>query len=118
MMDVLTPDRDPLRRSISADITEDFVPLGSKVRLETNSREILEACRTSFGRYGMPAPGSGAASIVIRLLEDPTFADGPPWPDPIFRGQGEIFYISAGPQNTAVALLETGFATGFISPLM
>src|SRR5881296_303589 len=117
-MDVLKPDRDPLRRSIPVEIVEEFVPLGSKLRLETNSREILEACRTSFGRYGIPAPGSGAASLVVRLFVDPTFTDGPPWPDPVFRGQGEIFYISAGRQNTAVALLDTGFATGFIAPEM
>jgi hypothetical protein len=118
MMDVIKPDRDPLQRSISAQIVEEFVPMGSKLRLETNSREILEACRTSFGRYGIPAPGSGAASVVVRLFVDPTFTDGPPWPDPVFRGQEEIFYISAGRQNIAVALLESGFATGFIAPEM
>src|SRR5213593_4419964 len=118
MTEDLKPDRDPLRRSMPAGLVEEFLPLGSKLRLETNSRDILEACRTSFGRYGVAAPGSGDAQIVVRLLVDEAFKEAPPWPEPVFRGQGEIFYISAGRQNTAIALLESGFATGFVAPAM
>jgi hypothetical protein len=55
---------------------------------------------------------------VIRLLVDPEFNEIPPWPDPVFRGQREIFYISVGNQNTAVANLDQGYAAGFLTPAM
>jgi len=119
MSDVLKPARDPLRWSAPAELAEVFVPLGSRMRLETNSPRILEACRMSFGRYGSP-PSSDhpRVQIAMRLLVDETFTEEPPWPDPIFRGQGDIFYVTVGKQNTAIAHLQNGFATGFVAPAM
>jgi hypothetical protein len=110
---------DPLGRSCPAPLVEHFTPLGAHLRLETNSPEVVQACRASFGRYGFPSsPDSRDAQIVIRLLVDDAFNEVPPWPDPVFRGQGDIFYVSVGRQNTAIADLEKGHAAGFLTPAM
>jgi len=110
---------DPLGRSFPAPLVEHFTPLGAHLRLETNSPEIAQACRASFGRYGSPSsPDSRDAEIVIRLLVDNAFNEVPPWPDPVFRSQRDIFYISVGRQNTVIADLEKGFAAGFVAPAM
>jgi hypothetical protein len=119
MTEHVTDERDPLGRSRPAELIEHFAPLGANLRLETNSPEVVEACRTSFGRYGPPALSDPATpKIVIRLLVDPEFKEIPPWPDPVFRGHREIFYICVGNQNTAVANLDQGNATGFVTPAM
>jgi hypothetical protein len=113
----LTPARDPLGRSMSADLVETFAPLGALLHLETNSPEIASACRRSFGRFGAP-PEAARPVLRLRLLVDPSFNEAPPWPEPVFRAQGDVLYVSIGRQNTAVADLATGFATGFISPAL
>jgi hypothetical protein len=113
----LTPARDPLGRSMHADLVETFAPLGASLRVETNSPDVASACRRSFGRFGPPAE-SARPPLRLRLLVDPSFDEAPPWPDPVFRGQGDVFYVSIGRQNTAVADLAAGFATGFISPAL
>lgn len=110
--------RDPLGRAVQADFAGDFAPLGNGLHLETNSPEILEACRVAFGRYGFTEPGARTPRFVIRLLVDPSFTETPPWPVPVFRGQGAMFYVSVGTQNTAVADLERRYAVGFVSPAM
>src|SRR4029450_5204623 len=119
MIGNLTDGRDPLGRSRPAELIEHFAPLGAHLRLETNSPEILDACRTSFGRYGRPAlSDSTTPQIVIRLLVDFEFNETPPWPDPVYRGQREIFYICVGNQNTAGPNPDQGFAAGFLTPAM
>ena len=111
--------RDPLGRSCPAPLVEHFAPLGAHLRLETNSPEIVEACRTSFGRYGPPSSLIPATlKIVIRLLVDPSSMKSLPGPT-LFSEVTEIFFISAsGSQNTAVANLDQGHAAGFLTPAM
>jgi len=116
MTGALRPARDPLGRSLPAELVETFAALGATLRVETNSPEVLAACRLGFGRFGAPsAARPGGAGLRLRLLVDPIFVETPPWPDPVFRRQGDIFYVSLGCQNTAVADLASGFATGFLS---
>jgi hypothetical protein len=112
------PARDPLGYSLTAEFVESFAPLGVRLRLETNSREILEACRVSFGCYGLPDAGAPTAQFVIRLFVDNSFEAVPPWPNPVFRSQGHLFYVSVGGQNTCVADLRRRYAAGFVSPAM
>ncbi|PYV18000.1 MAG: hypothetical protein DMG07_04755 [Acidobacteria bacterium] len=116
MTDPLIPARDPLGRGMPADLVETFAPLGAILRLETNSSEVLDACRQSFGGFGAP-PAEGPA-FSLRLLVDSSFRGSPPWPQPVFRGTGDIFFASLGPDNTAVADLASGFATGLVSPAL
>ncbi len=116
--DGATPARDPLRRNLRADFSGEFTPLGIRLRVETNSAGILEACRASFGRYGFTGTGKQRPRFLIRLLTDPSFTEAPPWPEPVFRGQGDFFYVCVGRQNTAVADLKQRFSVGFVSPAM
>ena len=108
---------DPLRRSLAAQFIEDFAALGARLRLETNSRPVLDACRRSFGGYGVPPP-TAEHPLVVRVLVDPAFTETPPWPEPVFRGHDEIFYVTVGRQNTMIADLDRSRATGFIAPAM
>ena len=101
-----------------AEFVETFWPLGVTLRLETNSREILDACRASFGSYGNCGSRAQASRFAIRLLTDRSFTATPPWPDVVYRRQGDMFYASAGGQNTAVADLRRRQAFGFLSPAM
>ncbi len=111
--------RDPLRRSLQIGHAEDFVPLGIELRIETNSPIVLDAARSAFGRYRLDGRGRRLNQrFLIRLLEDPGFSESPPWTDPVYRGQGHIFYASVGSQNAVLADLERRFAFGFISPAM
>lgn len=95
-----------------------FWPLGVVLEIETNSRAILDACRASFGPYREPSSGTRASLFTIRLLVDESFAATPPWSDMVFRRQADMFYVSAGSQNVAVADLRRRQAFGFISPAM
>lgn len=109
---------DPLRRSLKAELSEPFYPLGALLRVETNQPEVLEAARESFGRY--PAAGSLPAQnqYRVRLLVDSDFSEAPPWSQPVFRGHQNFFFIQIGRENFAVADLERRAACGFISPAM
>ena len=115
---MMIPPHDPLGGSVPIEFVEDFSPLGVRLRLETNSQEILEACRASFGRDDTPESGLQTAQFVVRLLADELFVAAPPWPDPVFRRHGDAFYVSVGSQNTAVADLGRRDAVGFVSPAM
>jgi hypothetical protein len=100
MTETVAQARDPLGRSCPAPLVEHFTPLGAHLRLETNSADIAQACRASFGRYGHPlSPDSIETQFVIRLLVDDSFREIPPWPDPVFRSQGDIFYICRAPEH-------------------
>ncbi len=108
--------RDPLHRDLQADYCEDFEALGIVLRFKTNSPSILEACRTVFRT---PALSTMAPPrFTICLLEDSSFHEKPPWPNPVFRGYGNLLYFCVGRENAAAADLDNGFSIGFLSPAM
>jgi hypothetical protein len=109
---------DPLGKARRADIAGEFAPMGVGLRLETDHPAILEACRSSFGGYGQRPMDESASFLTLRFFVDPEFEESPPWPKPVFRSHGDIFYISVGRQNTAVADLGRGTAVAFVSPSM
>ncbi len=108
--------RDPLCRNMDAPLVRNFTVLGMGVHFQTNSEAVLEACVRSFGRNGCPPPGP--SRFAIRLVADPALKAGQPWPEAVFRGHGNLFYIAVGPENVAVADLDQGRATAFLSPAM
>ncbi len=108
--------RDPLGRNLPAGFSEEFAFLGVKLCFETNSPAILDSCTRSFARNGPPP--SGQANFVVRLMADPTLRTTLPWPEPVFRGYKNLFYICLGPQNTAVADVDQGHAVAFLAPEM
>jgi hypothetical protein len=110
--------RDPLGRALVPSLVEELAPLGVGLRLETNSRHILEAARDAFGRYGTEASDKEAPRFALRLLAEPSFRETAPWPEPVYRGQGSLFYVCVGRQNTAVADLRQRQATGFVAAAM
>ncbi len=110
--------RDVLGRSLKADLSAEFVPLGVSLCIQTNVPGRLEASRATFGRYSLEAPDPNPPRFTLRLLADPVFSEAPPWPVTIFRGQGDLFYVCVGRQNTAVADLSRRQAIGFIAPAM
>ncbi len=116
--DGLTPSRDPLGRALPCDFTADLAPLGIKLSFGTNNPELLDVCRDSLGRYCDTTYGQREPRFVVRLLTDPEFAEAPPWPAPVFRSLGSLFYVSTGRQNVAVADLRHRSAFGFLSPDM
>jgi hypothetical protein len=90
--------------------------MGVRLLVETDHPAVLEACRVSFGGYG-PAEPHGRL-LRLRFFVDPEFKEAPPWPQPVYRGNSDLFYISVGCQNTALADLERGVAIAFITPAM
>jgi hypothetical protein len=113
-----TPARDPLRRSLPADLAACLAPLGAPFRFETNDAGILELCRRDYGRYEPATTSGGLSAYTVRLLVDPSFDEAPPWPEPVFRGRGELFYVAVGRQSVAVADLARGSAAGFLAPAL
>jgi len=116
MFQRLAAARDPLGRDLQANYQRNFAALGIVFRFETNTPIILEACDAVFHSSGQSR--TEKPDFVICLLEDPTFGEKPPWPKPVYRGRQNLFYLSIGSENTAVADLEHRLAVGFLSPAM
>ncbi len=107
--------RDPLGRSVPADLVAECAPLGITLRFETNSLKLLDGFRSSFEQYGTTR---GLPHFTIRLVVDHSFTQSPPWPDMVVRGHQDFLYITAGTQNTAFADLSRRYAFGFLAPEM
>jgi hypothetical protein len=103
---------------VLTEFAEDFFPIGVRLRVVTNSREVLEACRASFGGYEAPDAGLETPLFIIRLLSDETLSAAPPWPEPVFHRRGDIFRVSIGSDNRAKADLRDRHASGSVSPAM
>ena len=116
MLRRLVAARDPLRRDFQANYQRNFSALGIVFRFETNTPVILEACDAVF--HGSGNLEAGKPNFVICLFEDPAFKENQPWPNPVCRGRQNLFYLSIGTENTAVADLDHHFAMGFLSPAM
>ena len=108
--------RDPLHRDLKPEYCRDFAMLGIQLHLETNSPAILETCSNAFRHFS--ADPAEPPHFSICLLEDSCFSQTPPWPEPVFRGRRNLFYLSVGSENTAIADLDQGQAIGFLSPAM
>ncbi len=108
---------DPLHWGIATPFQEDFVPLGSVTRVESNHEAVIEAARISFERYGS-APQGHQPKILLRLCVDPKCHQLPPWPEPVFRSLNNIFHIACGDSSFGVADLNRGLGIGFFSPEM
>ncbi len=108
--------RDPLGRDLQANYQRNYAALGIVFRFETNTSVILEACDAVF--HSSDRDRTEKPDFVIYLFEDPAFSENPPWPKPVYRGRQNLFYLSIGSENTAVADLDHRWAVGFLSPAM
>ena len=109
----MTPD--PLGYGEALPLEERFFPLGFPLVLRTNSGEVVEAARGSWGEFekAFETPAI-ELRIVVRGDEEEaarTLLEGP-----VFRGKGHLLALVLGTENFAVCDLERGFGFGVLSP--
>lgn len=97
---------DPLLFLAELDCAETVHPLGYPVRIETNSRGVLEAAWESWGVF--PA-ARATPPVVLRVIVS---GSGPAasWQPPVFRAQKHVLVIVDGPANFALCDFSTATA--------
>ena len=108
---------DPLHWGVPIRFQEDFNPIGTPIRVESNDEAVVRLARENFGRYGKPSPGE-SPRFFLRVCVDPVHRAGPPWPKPSFRSLNHLVHIACGDSNFAVADLNTGVCIGFVTQAM
>lgn len=97
---------DPLLFRAELDCAETFYPLGYPVRIETNSRDVLEGARESWGLF--PAARATPPVLLRVLVSGPGPAAS--WQPPVFRAQKHVLVIVDGPANFALCDFSMGTA--------
>ncbi len=97
---------DPLQFLEALECAETFYPLGYPVRIETNSRVVLEAARQSWGLFRAVRQ---VPDVRLRVLvsSDGAAASGQP---PIYRAREHVLAIVDGPENFAFCDFSAGSA--------
>jgi len=113
----VTKHDDPLHWGIPIRFREDFNPIGTPIRVESNHEAVIRVAQENFGRYGKPSPEE-SPKFFLRVCVDPVHRAGPPWPKPSFRSLNHLFHIACGDSNFAVADLNTGVCVGFVTQAM
>ena len=113
----MTKHDDPLHWGVPIRYQEDFNPMGTPIRVESNHEAVVQAARENFGRYGKPSPGE-SPRFFLRVCVDPVHRASPPWPKPSFRSLNHLVHIACGDSNFAVADLNTGVCIGFVTQAM
>jgi hypothetical protein len=108
---------DPLHWGIPIRFQEDFNPIGTPIRVESNHKSVVEVAQENFGRYGKPSPEE-PPRFLLRICVDPVHRAVPPWPKPSFRSLNHLFHIACGDSNFAVADVNTGVCIGFVTQAM
>jgi hypothetical protein len=86
---------DPLHREVELPLRGEFFPLGFRAEIATNSPEVLEAARESFGAF---AAEFESRTLRLRIVVQ---TEGGVAPEPVFRSQEHYFSILADAQNFA-----------------
>ncbi len=89
-----------------------FKPMDFSLQVVSNSPAIIEAAKTSFGRFGS-AGQVDRPDFTFHLFEH-ALNNGPPG-EPVFRMEGPLMYQSAGRDSTLAADLARGAAFGYFS---
>jgi len=113
----VTKHADPLHWGVPIRFQEDFNPIGTPIRVQSNHEAVVQVARENFGRYGKPSPGE-SPRFFLRVCVDPVHRAAPPWPKPSFRSLNHLFHIACGDSNFAVADLNTGVCIGFVTQAM
>ena len=100
-----TAPHDPLFHRVDLPLTGSFFPLGFRVEIATNSRDVLEAAAASWGGY---APEYPYPPVELRVMVQPS---GDLAPEPVFRNQRRLFSIVADRDN--FACYESGCLFGY-----
>ena len=108
---------DPLHWGIPIRFRADLNPIGTPIRVESNSEAVIRVAQDNFGRYGRPCTGE-SPKFLMRVCVDPVHRTTPPWPRPSFRSLNHLFHIACGDSNFAIADLNTGACIGFVTEAM
>ena len=100
---------DPLLRGIDLPLYGAYYPLGYRAEVTTNSPDVLEAARESWGSYG---PEFDCEPVRLRIVVEP---EGEHAGEPSFRQQGHLLSIVSDRGNFLVGDLGTLSASGFIA---
>jgi hypothetical protein len=100
-----TAPRDPLLHRIDLPLTGSFFPLGFRVEISTNSRDVLEAAADSWRGYEPEYP---YPPVELRVVVQPT---GDLAPEAVFRNQRRLFSIVSDRDN--FAFYESGSLFGY-----
>ena len=87
---------DPLRYGCPLPFIIEYFPLGFPVKVVTNSEEVLEAARQSWGAFPK-AFDTPPLELRVMVEDDGTMA-----PEPVFRGQRHLITIASDAANFAV----------------
>jgi hypothetical protein len=113
----VAPFEDPLHWGVPIRFQEDFNPIGTPVRVESNHEAVVRAAQESFGRYGKPLPGE-FPKFCLRVCVDPVHRSAPPWPKPSYRSLNHLVHIACGDSNFAIADLNARVSIGFVTQAM
>ncbi len=87
---------DPLLHDAGLPLTATFFPLGFRLEIATNSREVLQAAGESWGAW---TQGFDRPPLRVGILVEPG-GDEPR--EPVFRARGRQFAIVSGPTDFAM----------------
>lgn len=92
--------------------------MAETLRFETNDPALLAAADASFGRFAVPVDGRDP--LVLSLFTEPS-RSGADDHEPTIRGvvnrtHGNRYVTTGGSRDLAVADIDAGVATGFVSP--
>jgi hypothetical protein len=94
---------------------EVFYPLGFPVQIEADREDVLCAARESWSEQApIQSLDSPDVPLIVRIGVTGSVVDDCP-PAPVFRANGHLLAIVAGPDNFASCDLERGFAFAWVS---
>jgi hypothetical protein len=103
---------DPFQYSVELPLEIVLHPLGCEMRLQTNSREIVQAVEESWRDF--PALFSGTpmnVRVAVSDDQEAACATGLIW-----RAQGHLLAMQADQNNFAICDLDRGFAFSWLTP--
>ncbi|MBI3696003.1 MAG: aldolase, partial [Acidobacteria bacterium] len=109
----MTPD--PLGYREALLFEQRFFPLGFPLVLRTNSKEVVDAARESWGEFEA-AFEIPAIELRVVVRGDEAEATRALPEGPVFRAQGNLLALVLGTDNFAVCDLERGFGFAMLSP--
>jgi hypothetical protein len=101
---------DPFRRETPLELQSTYYPLGFPLRLQTNSRVVVDAAESAWGgrRQAFDKP-----PVEVRVTASGGAVTAPA--APVYRGRGHLMSIVAGADNFAVCDHTRSFAFAFLA---
>ena len=101
---------DPYLRDLDLPLRATFFPVGFRLNIATNSRDVLEAAAESWGHWRRQEFEGGPLEFRVAVLPEGELARRP-----VFRMQGHLMSVVSDAGNFAVADCRAMFASFFLS---